>query len=436
MGQYIVRRILIAIPTLLVISFVVFAILELSPSDPVGQLPLTIPPEVREQIREAMGVNDPFLVKYVKWLRQFMINEPLNILEELTGINVDPPLALSRDQLIGAVPEGSPDADLPLVNAELAALAGEAGVSTGRSVIVEDEVREVFRADKRLYVPGEDDSRLFLNDLTNSKVVREINKSGGAIEGGEILPVDESRLRYLSWQTRSPIIDLVIERMPQTLWVVGLSYIVAVVVAVPVGVIQAYKQYSVFDQVVTFLATIGFSVPTFFTGLLFIIVFSVHLKWLPSIYDTTHKVTDFESFIVQLKQIIMPVLVLALFFTALISRHTRSAMLDNLKQDYVRTARSKGISERMVVGLHALRNSLIPVVTLIALGIPSIFQGAIITEQIFRVNGLGQLLIIAIQGGDLPTVQTLTFIFAVLIVFFNIIADMLYAVLDPRIRFN
>ena len=243
-------------------------------------------------------------------------------------------------------------------------------------------------------------------------------------------------MRYISWQTRSPIVDLVVERLPQTLWVVGLSYLLAIVVAVPVGVIQAYKQYSIFDQVVTVFATIGFSVPTFFTGLLFIIVFSVQLKWFPSIYDTTHVVTDFPSFIVQMRQTVMPVIVLALFFTALISRHTRSSMLDNLKLDYVRTARSKGLSERMVVGLHALRNSLIPVVTLIALGIPGVFQGAIITEQIFRVNGLGQLLIIAIQGGDLPTVQTLTFIFAVMIVFFNIVADLLYAVLDPRIRYD
>jgi peptide/nickel transport system permease protein len=121
---------------------------------------------------------------------------------------------------------------------------------------------------------------------------------------------------------------------------------------------------------------------------------------------------------------------------AQISRFTRSAMLDNLHQDYVRTARSKGLNERSVVLKHALRNSLIPVVTLIALGIPGIFQGAVITEQIFRVNGLGQLLILAIQGGDLPTVQSLTFIFAVLIVFFNIIADVLYAMLDPRVVYN
>jgi peptide/nickel transport system permease protein len=111
-------------------------------------------------------------------------------------------------------------------------------------------------------------------------------------------------------------------------------------------------------------------------------------------------------------------------------------MLENLGQDYVRTARSKGLNERNVIVRHALRNSLIPVVTLVALGIPQIFQGAIITEQIFRVNGLGQLLILAVQGGDLPTVQTLTFIFAMLIVIFNLVADLLYAVLDPRIAYN
>jgi peptide/nickel transport system permease protein len=165
-------------------------------------------------------------------------------------------------------------------------------------------------------------------------------------------------------------------------------------------------------------------------------VFSVELDWFPSIYDTTLVVNDLDSFFQQMQQMVMPVAVLTLFYTAQISRYTRSAMLDNLHQDYVRTARAKGLSEQAVVSIHALRNSMIPVVTLIALGIPSIFQGAIITEQIFRVNGLGQLLIIAIQGGDLPTVQTLTFIFAVLIVFFNLFADIIYALLDPRIRYS
>ena len=337
MGKYIIRRLLTAIPTILVISFVIFAILELSPSDPTGQLPLTIPPETREKIREALGANDPFLVKYAKWVNQFFITEPLNIFESVTGIE---------------------------------------------------------------------------------------------------LPGSETRTRIISWQTRGPVVDIIIERLPQTIWVVGSAYVLGVLIAVPIGVFSAYKQYSWFDQIGTFLMMIGFSVPTFFTGLLFIIVFSVNLKWFPSIYDTTLRVTDIASLQEQLKQIFMPVTVLTLFYTAQISRYTRASTLDNLGQDYIRTARSKGLSERVVVSRHAVRNSLIPVVTLIALGIPGIFAGAIITEQIFRVNGIGQYLIIAIQGGDLPTVQTITFIFAVLVVFFNIVADVLYGVLDPRVVYN
>jgi peptide/nickel transport system permease protein len=337
MGRYIIRRLLTAIPTLLVISFVVFAILDLAPNDPTGNLPLTIPPDVRAQIRESLGLGQPFHIRYLKWLRQFFINEPLNLVEEVFDV--------------------------------------------------------------------------------------EIGDS-------------ENRLRIRSWATRSPVIDLIIERLPQTLWVVGLAYLVAIVIAIPVGVISAYKQYSILDQAGTFMAMIGFSVPTFFTGLMVIIIFSVHLNWFPSIYDTTHRVTDFESFVVQIKQLIMPVGVLAFFQAAQLSRYTRSSMLDNLSNDYVRTARAKGLSERAVLMTHVLRNSLIPVVTLIALGIPAIFAGAVITEQIFRVNGLGQLLILAIQGADIPLVQTLTFVFAVLIVLFNIVADVMYGILDPRIRYD
>jgi peptide/nickel transport system permease protein len=337
MGRYIVRRLLVSIPTLLVISFVIFALLDLAPNDPTGNLPMTIPPEVRQQIRESLGFNDPFPVKYAKWARQFFVNEPLNIIEDVFDV--------------------------------------------------------------------------------------EIGDS-------------ENRLRVRSWATRSPVIDLVVERTPQTLWVVGLAFAFSIAIAIPIGVVSAYKQYSLFDQAGTFVAMIGFSVPTFFTGLVAIIIFSVKLKWFPSVYNTTHKVTDFQSFIIQFKQMIMPVTVLAFFQAAQLSRYTRSAMLDNLNQDYVRTARSKGLRERAVLLMHVLRNSLIPVVTLIALGIPGIFGGAIITEQIFRVNGLGALLIIAINGADIPLVQSLTFLFALLIILFNIVADVLYGVLDPRIRYD
>ncbi len=337
MLSYSIRRLLFAVPTLLAISFIVFALLDLAPGDPTGQLPLTIPSEVREKIRHSLGLGQPFHLRYIKWLEQFIINEPLNFLERWTGMSI--------------------------------------GDSAGRP-------------------------------------------------------------RVRSWATRSPVVDLIVERLPQTLWVMGLSYLVGILIAVPIGILSAYRQYSIFDQVGTFTSMVGYSVPTFFTGVVLIIIFSVQLGWLPSIYDTTHQVRDWTSFVVQCKQMIMPVAVLALYNAAQLSRFMRASMLDNLKRDYVRAARSKGLPERTVLLVHVLRNSLIPVVTVIALGVPQVFAGAIITEQIFRVNGLGQLLIIAIQGADLPLVQTLTFLFAVLIVLFNLIADLTYGILDPRIRYG
>ena len=337
MGRYLIRRILTAILTLIAISFVVFAILDTAPGDPTSNLPLTIKPEVRQQIRESLGLDEPFHVRYLLWMKQFFITEPLNILETITGIKI------------------------------------------------------------------------------------------GDSEG---------RLRLTSWTTKVPVVDLIAQRIPQTLWVVGLSYLIAIVVAIPIGVVSAVKQYSWFDQAGTVFSIIGYSVPTFFTGLLAILIFGVYLQWFPSIYDTNLEVVDWPSFVQQIKQMIMPVMVLALFQMAQLSRFTRSSMLDNLSLDYVRTARAKGFREQYVVIIHVLRNSLIPVVTLIALGIPSIFAGAIVTEQIFRVNGLGALLIIGIQGSDIPLVMTLTFIFAVLIVAFNVVADIIYGILDPRIQYN
>ncbi|MGF1552074.1 MAG: ABC transporter permease [Paracoccaceae bacterium] len=336
MLTYALRRLMIAVPTLLFISFVIFAILDLAPSDPTASLPMTIPPDVRAQIRESLGLGEPFHIRYLKWCQQFFVNEPLNLFEQWTGWTLG----------------------------------------------------------------------------------------------------DGERTRILSWSTRSPVVDLIVARLPQTLWVVGMSYVIGIMIAIPIGVISAYKQYSWFDQFGTLFAMAGFSVPTFFTGLVFIIVFAVNLQWLPSVYDTTHQVTDWDSFVFQVKQMIMPTMVLALFNASQISRFMRASVLDNLNQDYVRTARAKGLREKWVLLVHVLRNSLIPVVTVIALGVPTVFGGAIITEQIFRVNGLGQLLIVAIQSADMPLVQTLTFLFAILIVLFNLIADLLYGVLDPRIRYD
>ncbi|MFT5193061.1 MAG: peptide/nickel transport system permease protein [Cellvibrionaceae bacterium] len=343
MVRFIIRRLLVAIPTLLAISLVIFLVLDLAPGDPTGNLPLTVPPEVKEAMREAMGVNEPTWVKYGLWLKQFFIIEPQYIFEDLSGV-------------------------------------------------------EIFD----------------YSDKTNNP----------------------PPIRIVSWQSRGPVFDTILERLPQTLWVLGLSYIFGAMFAIPVGIITAYRQYSWVDNLGTFFALIGYSVPTFVLGLLFIIVFSVKLGWFPTFYDPLLEVTDWASFIKQIKQIIMPVTVLSFFNAAVISRFMRSSMLDNLNLDYVRTARSKGLTEWSVVMVHVVRNSLIPVITLLALQIPGIFGGAIITEQIFKINGIGQLLIVAIQNSDIPAVQTITFIFAILIVFFNIVADVLYGILDPRIRFD
>ena len=335
MITFIIRRLLIAIPTLVIISLVVFLLLNLAPNDPMAQVPLTVPPEVKQKMREALGLGQPIHIQFFKWLVQFFWIEPQVLFD-------------------------------------------------------------------------------YLFNTTFS----------------------EGKQRIISWQTRSPVMDIVVQRLPQTLWVVGMSYIVGILIALPIGIYSAYRQYSVFDQVGTFVTMVGYSVPPFFSGVFVIVLFSVQLGWLPSVYDTLHEVVDWETFKFQFRQMIMPVMVLALQTTAQISRFMRSSMLDNLNQDYVRTARAKGLSEWTVVAIHVLRNSMIPVVTVIALGIPSIFGGAIITEQVFKVNGIGQQLINAIYANDLPTVQTITFMFAVLIVVFNLIADILYGILDPRIRYD
>ena len=335
MLTYTLRRLLLAIPTLLLISLVIFLLVDFAPGSPMSEIPLTVPAEVRQKMIEAMGADQPVVFRYMLWLRQFFWVEPLYWID------------------------------------------GNFGTT---------------------YAQGEQ--------------------------------------RILSWQSRSPVFTIIGQRIPQTLTVIGTAYLVGVAIALPIGIYSAYRQYSWFDQLGTFVAMIGFSVPTFFTGVLLIIIFSVGLGWFPTFYDTTLQVTDWATFKKQVLQMALPVTVLALFNAAEISRYTRSAMLDNLTQDYVRTARAKGMSERVVVLHHVLRNSLIPVVTVIALGIPSIFGGAIITEQVFKVNGIGAALINAIHSNDLPMVQTLTFIFAVLIVLFNLVADILYGVLDPRVRYE
>lgn len=319
MSQYLIRRLLIAIPSVLGISVVIFTVLALAPGDPFGELAQNpaIPPEVAASLREKFGMDDPIWERYLKWLTQM--------------------------------------------------LQGNWGFSFASRIDVE---------------------------------------------------------------------ILILQRLPTTLIVIGSSQILALLVALPVGVYAAVRPYSIFDQIATTLAFIGFSLPTFFTGLLLILLFSITLDWLPFVYNANVEATGLEFYWEHFKQSIMPVAVLGLFQAGVYTRFVRSAVLDVVRLDFVTTARAKGLRERIVIVKHIVRNALIPVVTLVALQLPGVFSGAVVTEQIFRVPGIGSLLIAAIFANDTPVIMAVTFVFACLVILFNLIADLLYGWLDPRISYR
>jgi peptide/nickel transport system permease protein len=234
-----------------------------------------------------------------------------------------------------------------------------------------------------------------------------------------------------SFTAHVPVRSYIFQRIPVTLAILGSAYVIALLIAIPIGVISALKQYSLFDQVSTTFAFLGFSIPTFFSGLLLIIIFSVKLGWLPFVFDST-----VSGIWPNIKQSLMPVTVLALFSSAQLTRFVRASMLETINQDYVRTARAKGLKEQSVILAHIMRNAMIPVVTIIALQMPGIIGGAVITEQIFRIPGIGRALIDGILAKDVPVVMAITFGVSIAVVLFNVIADILYAVLDPRIKYS
>jgi len=318
-GKYLIRRLLIAIPSLIGISIVLFTVLALAPGDPFEELATNpnVPPEVRQNLRKQFGLDDPIAVRYVRWAGSMV--------------------------------------------------KGEWG---------------------------------------------------------------------FSFASRVDVDKLIMQRVPVTLAVIGASQLLALLIAIPIGVMAATRPYSIFDQVANTFAFIGFSLPTFFTGLLFILLFSIKLDWLPFVFRADIAETGWAWWWTHIKQSIMPIMVLGLFQGASWTRYVRSSVLDVVRLDYVTTARSKGLAERWVIIKHALRNALIPVVTLVALQMPAIFGGAIVTEQIFRVPGIGSLLISAILANDTPVIMAVTFVFACLVIFFNLLADVLYGWLDPRISYR
>jgi len=319
MFKYVIRRLLIAVPVLAGISLVLFTILALAPGDPFEELATNpnVPREVAQALRKQFGLDDPVMVRYVRWF--------------------------------GSMAQG---------------------------------------------------------------------------DWG------------FSFVSRVNVSTLILQRLPTSLFVLGTAQLLGILIALPIGTLSAVRPYSLFDQVATTLAFVGFSLPTFFTGILFILFFSIYLDWLPFIYRAAIGAACWRWWWERARQAIMPVAVLGLFQGAALTRFVRSAVLEVIRLDYINTARAKGLSERVTVVKHAVRNALIPVVTLVALQIPTIFTGAVITEQIFRVPGIGSLLISSILANDTPVIMAITFVFSGLVVLFNLLADILYGWLDPRITYR
>ncbi|HTP71846.1 MAG TPA: ABC transporter permease [Burkholderiaceae bacterium] len=319
MGAYILRRLMIALPSLLGISVVLFTVLALAPGDPFEELATNpnVPAEVKLALRQKFGLDDPVYLRYFHWLS--------------------------------------------------AMAHGDWG---------------------------------------------------------------------FSFISRVDVDTLIAQRVPVTLAVIGASQVLALAVALPVGILSAVRPYSWFDRIASTLAFIGFSLPTFFTGVLLILLFSIKLDWLPFVFRADLSASGWQWWWEMFKQSVMPIAVLGLFQGATWTRYVRSAVLDVVRLDYVTTARAKGLAERVVVLKHVVRNALIPVVTLVALQMPAVFGGAIVTEQIFRIPGIGSLLIDAILRNDTPVIMAVTFVFACLVIAFNLIADLLYGWLDPRISYR
>jgi peptide/nickel transport system permease protein len=230
-----------------------------------------------------------------------------------------------------------------------------------------------------------------------------------------------------------PVTTIIFDRLGATLLLMGVSTLIAIAIAIPIGIYSAVRQYSWADYLVTAFSYFGLAMPTFWFGIMLMIVFSVYLGWLPTsgMYTPGQEGDPIDL----LRHLAMPVTVLALIEVAVVSRFMRSAMLEVLSQDYLRTARAKGLRETVVIVRHAIRNALIPVITVIGLRVPVLFAGAVVTEAIFSWPGMGQIFFQAVLASDWPVVQAIIVITAFLVIVSNLVADLLYAVVDPRIRY-
>ena len=312
MLSFIARRLLIAIPTVLIISFFIFSLQFLLPGDPVlvmaGE---ERDPEVIARLREQYGFNDPFLIQYFNWLMD--------------------------------------------------ALRGDLGQSL---------------------------------------------------------------------RMNQPVSDLIVDKLPVTFQLAVMALIFAMTIGIPMGILSAVKKGSWLDYIANFIALSGLSIPNFWLGILLILLISVNLGWLPASGYRPFSVDPWAS----IATMIMPAFVLGTALAATLMRHTRSAMLQVLRSDYVRTARAKGLRERVVILKHALRNALVPVVTVSALLFGELLAGAVLTEQIFSIPGFGKLVVDAVFSRDYAVVQGLVLVTSVAFILMNLLADTAYMILNPRMR--
>ena len=225
-----------------------------------------------------------------------------------------------------------------------------------------------------------------------------------------------------SYKDGMPVLTKLLEALPYTAELTFCAVLLALIIGIPAGIISATKQYSIFDRIASVLALIGFSTPNFWLSIMLILVFSVNLKWLP--------VSGTGSIL----HLVLPSIALGVQSAAVFTRMTRSSMLEVLNMDYIRTARAKGLSERVVILKHALKNALIPVITVVGLQIGLLFGGAILTETVFAWPGVGRLMIDSIRAKDTPVVQGGVIFTASIFVFINLLVDILYAYVDPRVK--
>lgn len=305
MHKYIFRRLMLLIPVMLGVTFIVFTMMYFTPGDPARiMLGESAPDSEVQELREELGLNDPFLVQYARYVKNAVLYQDL-----------------------------------------------------GRS-----------------------------------------------------------------YTTNRPVFNEIAARFPNTLRLASLGVMVAVMIGVPVGIISATKQYSIFDNVAMVLALVGVSMPNFWQGLLLIILFSINLGWLPS--------SGFSTW----RHMILPAVTLGTSSAAIITRMTRSSMLEVVRQDYIRTARAKGQAESVVIYQHALKNALIPIITVIGLQFGYLLGGAVLTESIYGITGVGRLMVDSIKSRDMLVVQGGVLFIAVSFSIVNLLVDILYAFVDPRIK--